>query len=90
MGCSHQDSGSQTSYAVELRFSVRQHPGTVWVNNSCNIICLLTNAFHIGIKQVQNGTLYKGNNDVAKGFIGCQVVSIMILPVQYAFFGPVH
>ena len=25
------------------------------------------------------------NNDVAKGFIGCHVISIMILPVQYAF-----
>ena len=22
---------------MELRFSVRQHPGTVWVNNSCNM-----------------------------------------------------
>ena len=40
---------------------------------------------HIDIKKVQNGTLYKGNNDVAKGFIGCHVISIMILPVQYAF-----
>ena len=41
-------------------------------------------------KQVQNGTMYKGNNDVARSFIGCHVVSIMILPVQYAFVGPVH
>ena len=41
-------------------------------------------------KQVQNGAPYKGNNDDAEGFIGCHVVSIMILPVRYAFFGPVH
>ena len=41
-------------------------------------------------KQVQNGTIYKGNNDVTRSFIGCHVVSIMILPVQYAFVGPVH
>ena len=45
---------------------------------------------HLISKQVQNGTLYKENNDVAKGFIGCHVISIMIVPVQYAFFGPVH
>ena len=117
IGCSHQDSGSQTSQAVELRFSARQHPGTVWVNNSCNMYISTDNAFsgvalerdstllsketastrHLSMgilnfilvsKQVRNGTLYKGN--VARGFIGCHVVSIMIMPVQYAFFGPVH
>ena len=37
-------------------------------------------------KQVRNGALHKGNNDVARGFIGCHVVSIMIMLVQYAIF----
>ena len=64
------------SKEIALCSQKRQHP--VPVNGQTKI--------HLISKQVQNGTLYKGNNDVAKGFIGCHV----ILPVQYAFFGPVH
>ena len=41
-------------------------------------------------KQVQDGTLYKGNNDVGWGFIGCHMVFIRTLPVQCAFSGPAH
>ena len=37
IGCSHQDSASQTSQAVELRFLIRQHPGAVWINFSYNM-----------------------------------------------------
>ena len=68
------------SKEIALCSQKRQHPAPV--NGQTKI--------HLISKQVQIGTLYKGNNDVAKGFIGCHVISIMILPVQYAFFGPVH
>ena len=68
------------SKEIALCSQKRQHPAPV--NGQLKFILIS--------KQVQNGTLYKGNNHVARGFIGCHVISIMILPVQYAFFGPVH
>ena len=104
--------------SVELCFSIRQHRGAVWVNNSSNMY--MSTDLHIQLgalesdgtlvakqttpgtcqwtklrfilvsNQVQNGTLYKGNNNVGRGSISCHVVSIMILLVQYAFSGLEH
>ena len=66
--------------SVELRSKETAHGTCQWTKLN----------FILVSKQIQNGTLYKGNNDVGRGFIGCYVVFIMILPIHYAFSGPEH